>query len=145
MAGTERVIQQAGAITFKPGTPPLVLLVRAKKDPAHWIFPKGHIDSGETAEEAAVRELLEEAGVTGKPVRKAGECEHRLGEKQYHVIYFIMTYGSTESSGEPGRTPRWCSIDEALTLLTFPDSRKILISIAPGAKNGADSVNGQVF
>jgi 8-oxo-dGTP pyrophosphatase MutT (NUDIX family) len=134
MAETESVIQQAGAITFKPGTPPLVLLVRAKKDSVHWIFPKGHIDIGETAEGAAVRELLEEAGITGRPVGQAGECEHRIGEKRYHVKYFLVAYGSTESSGEPGRTPCWCTIDEALALLTFPDSRKILNSIVPCVK-----------
>jgi len=130
MVETERVIQQAGAIAFKPGTPPLVLLVRAKKNPTNWIFPKGHIEPGETSENAAVRELLEEAGITGKLVRLAGESEHCFGEKLYHVIYFIVTYGSTESTGEPGRTPRWCTMDEALTHLTFPDSREILKNMA---------------
>jgi len=37
------IIEQAGAIVFKnTEAGPLILLIRAKKDPSHWIFPKGH-------------------------------------------------------------------------------------------------------
>jgi len=33
-----------------------ILLVRAKKNPSIWIFPKGHIENGETPQETALRE-----------------------------------------------------------------------------------------
>src|SRR5690625_2968385 len=38
-----------------------VLVIRRVNGP--WVFPKGHIDPGETALEAALREVEEEAGV----------------------------------------------------------------------------------
>ena len=61
-------VPQAGAIAFKiVDDSPLILLVRAKKTPDDWIFPKGHIELGETAEETAARELAEEAGVRAEP------------------------------------------------------------------------------
>jgi ADP-ribose pyrophosphatase YjhB (NUDIX family) len=131
MAEPERVIRQVGAIAFKPGATPMVLLVRAKNNPSQWIFPKGHIEGRETEEDASARELLEEAGINGKPVRRAGEREFQRADKKYTVVYFLCTYISTENGGEPGRTPRWCSIEEALSLLTFSDTRELLESAVP--------------
>ena len=52
------MVPQAGAIAFRiVDEAPQIMLVRAKKTPEHWIFPKGHIEAGETAEIAAAREL----------------------------------------------------------------------------------------
>lgn len=41
-----------------------VALVRNRKDTL-WFFPKGHVEQGETDEDAARREILEEAGIAG--------------------------------------------------------------------------------
>src|SRR6476646_10984685 len=64
---TMGVVRQAGAIAVrKSGAAHEVFIVRAKKNPGDWIFPKGHIEPGESAPDAAVRELLEEGGVIGR-------------------------------------------------------------------------------
>jgi 8-oxo-dGTP pyrophosphatase MutT (NUDIX family) len=132
MGEAETVVPQAGAIVFKSesGTPK-VLLVRAKKDASHWIFPKGHIEPGESAEAASARELLEEAGVCGTPVRRAGESNYLLKDKKYNVVYFLLRYISTQHTGEHGRSPRWCTVEEAISLLSFSDSRELLKIMAP--------------
>src|ERR1051325_5923127 len=39
------------------------LIVAASDNPDIWVLPKGHIEKGETPEAAAVREVMEEAGV----------------------------------------------------------------------------------
>lgn len=131
MTETGDVIQQAGAIVIKPGIPPKVLLIKAKNNPSHWIFPKGHIEPGENAENAAVRELLEESGIKGKPVQRAGISEYCLNDKRYHVVYFLLIYCSTENNGEQGRFPNWCTIGEANKLLSFRDSREMLLRMTP--------------
>ena len=57
-------VQQAGAIAARVrGDDTEFLLVTARKQPDEWIFPKGHIERGETPEDAALRELEEEAAV----------------------------------------------------------------------------------
>lgn len=48
-----------------------VLLVKRRNEPdaGLWGFPGGHVDFGETAMEAAARELREETGILGRPIR----------------------------------------------------------------------------
>lgn len=49
----------AGGVVFNPEGDVLIL----RHASGHWVFPKGHVEVGETEREAAVREVLEEAGV----------------------------------------------------------------------------------
>lgn len=55
-----------------------VLMVRraVKEGKLSWQFPAGGIEAGEVAEEAAVRETLEETGLTVKALRLLGERVH---------------------------------------------------------------------
>jgi 8-oxo-dGTP pyrophosphatase MutT (NUDIX family) len=54
---TSRFIVQAGAIAFEEE--PRFLLVRANKNPDQWVFPKGHIEKGESPQAAAPRDTVE--------------------------------------------------------------------------------------
>ena len=64
-----------------------------------WVLPKGLIDEGETAEQAAVREVKEETGVKGKIVAKIKPVEKYTyslnGERIFKIVqYFLMEYVS---------------------------------------------------
>src|SRR4051812_19688096 len=62
-------VAQAGGIVFDVVEgQPRILLVTARRDPSHWIFPKGHVEPGEMADETARREVREEAGVDGETI-----------------------------------------------------------------------------
>ncbi len=119
-------VQQAAAIVFRiVGGLPLVLVVRAKRNPEHWIFPKGHVEQDETADDAALRELLEEGGVEGEIVSRLGELTYTRDGLAYDVEYYLCAYRRTVGTDEP-RSPRWCSYEDALGLLTFSDVRELL-------------------
>jgi len=103
-----------------------VLLVRAKRDPTAWIFPKGHIESGETPEETAARETREEAGVEGEILRAVGEpLEFDNGRELVRVQYFLMRARKEKSSPEK-REKKWFAVDEALDEVRFEDTRRLL-------------------
>jgi len=63
-----------------------VLLVSSKKEPGNWIFPKGHVERGESAAEAALRETEEEAGVDGALVGPVGALEFEWRGRRYQVV-----------------------------------------------------------
>jgi 8-oxo-dGTP pyrophosphatase MutT (NUDIX family) len=127
MAESESIVIQAGAIAIKPGKEaPKLLVIRAKRNPSNRIFPKGHVEPGESLEEAALRELWEEAGIAGAILKPAGALDFQYDEKQYRVSYFFIRYMSRESDGEAGRDPRWCTIDEALDVLSFKELRGLV-------------------
>lgn len=119
-------VRQAAAVTFRmDGGVPRVLIVRAKRNPEHWIFPKGHVEPGETPDEAALRELREEGGVVGDLVAPIGRSAFTLEGTTFDVDYYLCVYRKTIGTDEP-RSPRWCTYADAAGLLTFADTRELL-------------------
>jgi 8-oxo-dGTP pyrophosphatase MutT (NUDIX family) len=125
------LIEQAGAIVFgmRDGAP-AVLLVTARRNPDHWVFPKGHVERGETLEVAAIREAEEEAGVTGEILQTAGALEFALGKDTIRVHHFVM-FTRDKGEPEPGRRAKWFSPEDALAHLSFDNSRALLRGVWP--------------
>ena len=122
------VIAQAGGVVFKSqGTTYLVLLVRAKKNPQVWIFPKGHIEDGETAREAAVRETREEAGVDGRVVDHIAPMQFESARGLVEVEYYLLEWTDDVPASEE-RERTWSSVEEALALLEFDGAKNLLQS-----------------
>jgi 8-oxo-dGTP pyrophosphatase MutT (NUDIX family) len=120
-------VRQAGAIVLRhDGDRLSVLLVRSKKDPAIWVFPKGHIDAGETAGQTALRETWEEAGVRGTLGSPVGApLEFQSGDELVSVQYFTMRPDQEAPSPE-GRDKQWLAIDDAMKALVFETAREKL-------------------
>ena len=106
----------------------------AKDNPAHWIFPKGHIEHGESAEAAAVREVREETGVEATPRTFLGTTRFSFDEDVIQVAFYLLRYCRSISKGEE-RKIRWCTYHEALTLLSFEDLKALLRKSLPLIEN----------
>jgi 8-oxo-dGTP pyrophosphatase MutT (NUDIX family) len=101
------------------------LIVAASDNPDVWVLPKGHIEKGETPEAAAVREVMEEAGVRAVIVGRAGESEFDVRGKTVRVIFFLMHYQG-EITRTEARGLAWRRYEDALDLLHFDSNRQIL-------------------
>lgn len=118
-------VQQAGAIAFRDGSKRRFLLVTARRSPGTWIFPKGHVERGESVIDAALRELEEEAGVEGEAIGEVGVLRFRAGTEEVEVHYVLVAAANDGESRE-GRRVKWMSLDDALDALTYEGSRKLL-------------------
>ena len=103
----------------------LYLLVRAKGAEEEWVFPKGHIESGEDAKAAALREVREEAGVEAEFLTELNHIEFIYKNEQIRVHFFLLKY-LREVPQEESREKQWRTYEEALNLLSFEENRWIL-------------------
>ena len=122
-----RTVPQAGAIVVREeGGIRRILLVRSKKDPRVWVFPKGHIEAGEQPRIAALREAFEEAGVAGIVLGPAGPVlTFRSGDEHVAVDYFLVQLTAEMPSPE-GRDKLWLTEEEAHAHLAFQNARDLL-------------------
>jgi len=135
-------VQSAGAVILNPRGE--VVVVSQQGD--SWSLPKGHVDPGESALEAAKREVAEESGITELQfVRKLGSHErYRIGKggtgedtselKEIHMFLFT-TDEDTLAPVDPGNPEaRWVPIDEVAELLTHPKDKEFFESIKDSLK-----------
>lgn len=97
-----------------------------------WSLPKGHIEKGETREQAAVREVKEETGLDARIVDALGEVvyfyKRPRGLTRKVVYHFLMEHTGGEF-GPPNwevDEARWINIDQAHTLFTYKNDLGIV-------------------
>jgi len=119
------MLTHAGSVTYRQNRNETLYLIISSSDGAHWVLPKGHIEPNESTEEAALRELKEEAGIVGEIVDKLPiQCFEVLQEKVAVQYYLIKESGSCNRDEE--RLLRWEILDVALELLSFENTKAIL-------------------
>ncbi len=101
-----------------------------------WQLPKGHVDPGESPEQAAIREVREEAGVACELVEPLGKVEYwfvatEQGRRvRFHkfVHFFLLAYqaGDVADHDHEVHEARWMHVDEALRRLAFDNEREVM-------------------
>lgn len=120
--------RSAGGVVLRDGR----MLLISLKGGTRWQLPKGRIEAGESAEQAAVREVEEETGVAGTPLVPLERIEYWFVEdgKRIHktVDFFLLSYRSgTTDDYDPAEVDGagWFAVDEALARLSFDNERRV--------------------
>jgi 8-oxo-dGTP pyrophosphatase MutT (NUDIX family) len=110
---------------------PFVAAVRVKGGTV-LALPKGQIDKGEKAVEAAAREVREEAGVTGELVEKLGDVRYWYQRGGRRIAKRVGFYLFEYRSGDPAHhadeieEARWMPLEQATRELSFPGEREMV-------------------
>lgn len=99
-----------------------------------WCLPKGHLEAGETPEEAAVREIAEETGILGRIVGSLGtidywfSAEGRRVHKSVHHYLLVAIGGQLSVDGDPDQEAidvAWVPLPELGGRLAFRNEQRI--------------------
>ena len=130
MASSENTaIQQAAAIPYRyrEREPEFCMITSIRQ--GTWGFPKGIIDPGETAEETALKEAEEEAGLHG---RIAGDLLGRYEYCKWGAVLAVKVYLMQVTAADDDwqeadlRERRWFRAEEALAAIDRNELRELL-------------------
>jgi 8-oxo-dGTP pyrophosphatase MutT (NUDIX family) len=123
----------AGGVVVRDGQCVVIVPTRPAADGSRVLaLPKGHPEDGESAAEAAVREVREEAGVDGRPVEKLGDVRYwymREGRRIAKVVtFFLLEYlrGDVADHDREVEDARWLALEDAAVQLTYKGEREMV-------------------
>ena len=125
----------------------MFLLCRGKGR-KNWFFPGGHIEDGESAPEALVREIKEELGEEGEVVRFLGASENKFEYKgaTTHEINLVFEVALVNKgacvSKEDHLEFQWLTRDELREAIVFPASLRDALLVNESKENNFWSSEG---
>lgn len=129
-----RLEHSAGGVVLRESS---VLVIRVTNLQGKTVvtFPKGHIEPGETPEQAALREVHEETGIEAQITRPLRETSYHFVKDgvlvRKRVTWFLMEpIGETD----PARVPRtaeteeayWVPLEDIEHQLSYPLDRELV-------------------
>lgn len=123
----------AGGVVVHEGKVIVIVPTRLAADGSKVLcLPKGHLDPGENAQQAAQREVREETGVEAELVDDLGEVRYwyrrdgRAVRKSVRFFLFRYLSGDTEDHDDEVEVARWLDLGEAQEALSYEGEREMV-------------------
>jgi 8-oxo-dGTP pyrophosphatase MutT (NUDIX family) len=121
------VVQAAGGLVVRRQRGELQIALVHRPVHQDWSFPKGKLEEGESFEEAALREVGEETGLTCRLLRFIGHTEYidRKGRPKA-VAYWVMdSLGGAFTPNAEVDELRWVDLPDATRMLSYPRDQEL--------------------
>ena len=124
----------AGCVVYRYDATGAPLLLLIHDQYGHWTLPKGHLEAGESEQTAAVREVLEETGLSGELGALVARIVYNVRSKRgmerlKQVAFFLLRADSSEAhpQAEEGiSAAEWFAPEVALARIGYPQVRDVL-------------------
>ena len=128
----------SGGVIYRRSAEGVEIALTQTSRGAMWCLPKGRVEDDETLEQAALREVREETGLTGtieralRPIQYTYTARGSDGsrtpiEKTVHFYLMLFLEGSTEDHDAEVVDVRWFPLDVAGRLLHHAGERDVLV------------------
>ncbi len=105
---------------------------RTRQGDLEWVLPKGHLEPGEAAPDAAVREVQEETGIRGRVLEPLGTIDYwfvldgrRIHKTVHHYLLAAVDGELSRADAEVDEV-EWVTLDEATQRLAHADERSLV-------------------
>jgi len=125
-------LYSAGIITYTIENENILYLL-LHYESGHWDLPKGKIEPGETKQQAALRELMEETGLTAELDNDFEETikyiftdyDKQLAQK---IVYFFVGRATSKEVklSDEHIGYKWLPYKETIELLTYDNAKKLV-------------------
>lgn len=125
-------------VVDRNGGQPLVAVIGRKDRRGRllWSLPKGHLEAGETASQAAVREVEEETGIRGRVLAELGTIDYWFvaEDRRIHktVHHYLLEAAGGELSDEDVEVDEvaWVPLAELRERLAYAGERRLAATAA---------------
>lgn len=127
-----RTEKSCGAVVFRTINNKIQILLIRHVNGGHWAFPKGHVEKGETEEQTALREILEETGLSVKLDNRYRQIVSYSPKKDVikDVVYFVAhadADSETTPQAEEISQIKWVDADASVGYVSFDNDKKVLM------------------
>ena len=128
MSGVARTIEAAGGVVERDGL--IAVVHRPRYD--DWSLPKGKLDKNESSERAALREVLEETGLScqlGEELEPVSYTDNRGRPKVVRYWRMEVVEGDFVETDEVDEL-RWLKPQDAIELLSYAHDRELIEALS---------------
>ncbi|MCL5036905.1 MAG: reverse transcriptase-like protein [Chloroflexi bacterium] len=130
----EDVQVSAGGVVYKKDGKKIKVCLVSKKEGRVWALPKGRLREGETPEQCAEREILEETGNLARVAEKIAELEYKfywrdvntLYHKKVHFFRMELVEENARERDKEAYLVEWFSPGQAERKLTYYNEKEVL-------------------
>jgi 8-oxo-dGTP diphosphatase len=93
-----------------------------------WEFPGGKVEQGESAEQALIRELEEEVGITSTSLEPLIQLEFDYPDKALKFDFINVLTFDNEPYGKEGQQGEWVKVEQ-LSHYLFPEANEPVVKL----------------